>query len=262
MGDLVSESAQQHYINTCEKLRTGDGYDGKLTRQNKLDPQSAECHCFLNDAVDYYNDLSGEESPGNNKTLPTDPAEFRRVLNDFLETSDGRKRASQIGLDRSKDDKPYFATIVCNSSVLDTWAPYVMFEPYEAAQEKFVETTNKECEVDGMKSMFQTAGMWVRNATQRTYLSDAIYGILMSLGLAFLILFLSTANIIVAVLSLINIGSIESICLTILVGLSVDYVVHLANCYMEAPFSDRQRRVTSALGEMGVTVLGGAITSL
>lgn len=79
-------------------------------------------------------------------------------------------------------------------------------------------------------------------------------------------------------------GVIESISITVLVGLSVDYVVHLANSYIEADMEDvkkrhprykdgpadaelstaeeRELRVFGALEEMGVTVFGGACTSL
>jgi protein dispatched 1 len=47
-----------------------------------------------------------------------------------------------------------------------------------------------------------------------------------------------------------ELGVIESVSATILVGLSVDYVVHLANSYTEAPFVDRKQRVVHALGEV------------
>ena len=45
-------------------------------------------------------------------------------------------------------------------------------------------------------------------------------------------------------------GAIESISITILVGLSVDYVVHLANSYIEADAADRQDRVAASFEEM------------
>jgi predicted RND superfamily exporter protein len=50
--------------------------------------------------------------------------------------------------------------------------------------------------------------------------------------------------------------------LGVLVGLSVDYVVHLALAFQEAPFASRGRRVRVALAEMGVSVLSGALTSM
>jgi protein dispatched 1 len=43
---------------------------------------------------------------------------------------------------------------------------------------------------------------------------------------------------------------------------SVDYVVHLALAYVESPAESRAERTRDALTEMGVTVLGGALTSL
>ena len=57
-------------------------------------------------------------------------------------------------------------------------------------------------------------------------------------------------------------GTIESISATILVGLSVDYVVHFANAYMESDTDTRYEALHDALIEMGGTVMGGAVTSL
>lgn len=98
--------------------------------------------------------------------------------------------------------------------------------------------------------------------------------------MALVVLWLATGNIIVALLATVNmvcvtvcilgfmyvlgweLGTIESVSATVLVGLSVDYVVHLAQAYVEADAVSREARVRSALLEMGSTVFGGAITSL
>merc|ERR1712078_238856 len=53
----------------------------------------------------------------------------------------------------------------------------------------------------------------------------------------------------------------ESICLTILAGFSVDYVVHLAHAFVQAEKKERSYKVCSALDEIGVSVLGGMLTS-
>merc|ERR1712097_147895 len=58
-----------------------------------------------------------------------------------------------------------------------------------------------------------------------------------------------------------ELGTIESICLTILAGFSVDYVVHLAHAYVHAEKKERPDKVRSALDEIGVSVLGGMLTS-
>ena len=54
----------------------------------------------------------------------------------------------------------------------------------------------------------------------------------------------------------------ESINLTLVVGLSVDYAVHLADGYVRCEYSDRTRRVKHMLGNVGVSVLAGAATTL
>merc|ERR1712022_56211 len=58
-----------------------------------------------------------------------------------------------------------------------------------------------------------------------------------------------------------ELGTIESICLTILAGFSVDYVVHLAHAFVHGDFKTRAEKVRNALDEIGVSVLGGMLTS-
>merc|ERR1711907_70110 len=58
-----------------------------------------------------------------------------------------------------------------------------------------------------------------------------------------------------------ELGTIESTCLTILAGFSVDYVVHLAHAFVHAEQKDRSDKVRSALDEIGVSVLAGMVTS-
>merc|ERR1711988_755604 len=97
--------------------------------------------------------------------------------------------------------------------------------------------------------------------------------------LAFVVVLLVTRQMVVAFASMLTIvgvlasvlgsmvalgwelGTIESICLTILAGFSVDYVVHLAHAYVNAEKTERSDRVQSALDEIGVSVLAGMVTS-
>jgi len=46
------------------------------------------------------------------------------------------------------------------------------------------------------------------------------------------------------------------------VGLSVDYVVHLAEGYSRSAKVDRLGRTRDMLGEVGISVLSGAVTTL
>lgn len=121
---------------------------------------------------------------------------------------------------------------------------------------------------------------WVFLNTQKMLVSGAIWGAVSSAIFAFVVLCISTGNPLVSFFAITNIlgivgcilgfmnmlgwelGVIESVSCTILVGLSVDYVVHLANSYMESSKASRSERVVDAFREMGITVFGGAITSL
>merc|ERR1711959_17624 len=121
--------------------------------------------------------------------------------------------------------------------------------------------------------------MWVWMHTQTVFMSSAITGMITGTLLAFVVVLLATQQILVAFASMFTIvgilasvlgamvalgwelGTIESICLTILAGFSVDYVVHLAHSFVQAEKKERLDKVRSALDEIGVSVLGGMLTS-
>lgn len=59
-----------------------------------------------------------------------------------------------------------------------------------------------------------------------------------------------------------TLGIIESIAMVVLIGFSVDYVVHLANHYVESVHENRYERMQGALGGIGISIVSGAITTL
>ena len=96
---------------------------------------------------------------------------------------------------------------------------------------------------------------------------------------AFIILLAATGNIIQAFLSLLCVGIVivsvlaimqfqgweigvsESIAMVILIGFSVDYVVHLSADYMHSAHASRNDKMQQAYKEMGVSILSGSITT-
>ena len=56
-------------------------------------------------------------------------------------------------------------------------------------------------------------------------------------------------------------GLVESICVIVLVGISVDYVSHFAHMYMISSHENKKERTDYAYQQMGQTILGGALTS-
>ena len=182
-----------------------------------------------------------------------------------------------------KDNKVQGFVIEANSTMIYYDSAYLTVqEKYRAWDQWAVRWQKKTPE--SIKAWFHSCGgnvpAWVFMHTQEVLIENAFIGVLVSLFIAFVILTISTLNACIALLAIIDIacvvavilgfvyvigwelGQIESIAATVLVGLAVDYVVHVANAYMEAKKKDRESRVKNALTEMGGTVLGGAVTSL
>jgi predicted RND superfamily exporter protein len=58
-----------------------------------------------------------------------------------------------------------------------------------------------------------------------------------------------------------QLGVSESICVVILIGFSVDYVIHLSSDYMHSPYVSRHDKMQQSYTEMGVSILSGSITT-
>lgn len=59
-----------------------------------------------------------------------------------------------------------------------------------------------------------------------------------------------------------QLGVSESIAMVIIIGFSVDYVVHLATHYVHSTELTRFDRSTDSVAAMGVSIFSGAITTL
>ena len=59
-----------------------------------------------------------------------------------------------------------------------------------------------------------------------------------------------------------GIGAIECVCLTIIIGLSIDYCLHLGHSYTHAYASDRYKRTRNAVADVGSSVFGASMTTV
>lgn len=57
-------------------------------------------------------------------------------------------------------------------------------------------------------------------------------------------------------------GVSESICIVIIIGLSVDYSVHLATEYNHSVHRHRKHKMRHSYKNMGISILSGTITTL
>jgi predicted RND superfamily exporter protein len=115
---------------------------------------------------------------------------------------------------------------------------------------------------------------------QKELVDTATQGIAVGISLAFLVITMATMNVITGFLATLNIcvvtvsvvgmipmvgwklGMLESLNLSLVVGLAVDYVVHLAEGYHSCPSADRLARTHYMLDHMGVSILSGALTTM
>ena len=96
------------------------------------------------------------------------------------------------------------------------------------------------------------------------------FGMLMFSTMNVLISLYSTLAIIGIVASVVSImvfagwelGTAESVAVVVLIGFSVDYVVHLGNHYVESVYPDRRRRMDESMVHIGVSIISGAITTM
>ena len=56
-------------------------------------------------------------------------------------------------------------------------------------------------------------------------------------------------------------GLIESICVIVFIGISVDYVSHFSHMFQHSNSKNRKEKTEYAFNQMGPTILGGALTS-
>merc|ERR1712048_514580 len=135
-----------------------------------------------------------------------------------------------------------------------------------------------------MQGAWQTCPLWGWMVTQREILTAVFQSIGACLALAWLILCVATTNWIMASIALMCIlvilflcggvlaisgyalGIFEAIGLITVVGLAVDYSVHVCHSYNECRFikgapATRFQKTQHALTEMGVSVVSGAATT-
>jgi len=115
---------------------------------------------------------------------------------------------------------------------------------------------------------------------QDALLTECVNGIMLALILAYIILNIATGNYIIATVSITvitivvtmimgftvmlgwKLGILESIIYVMVVGMAVDYVVHLAESYLDSKYEDRHSRARDMLEIRGFSVLSGAISTL
>jgi hypothetical protein len=257
---------QDFFLDTCQELRKQTQYVREL-------------YCFLEDFYVF-----------TNGTVPP-PNEMLDNLQNFTEQFPFPKQTS-VSFDSDLEQFDYTSTVrfdeitgqlryvaMVANLTLPPRDPVQTARPYLDFMNDFIDERNAVAPT-GMTNGLQTSPRWPRLITEDVLLSTAISGVILSLCLAFIIILFSTYNWILTILAMIGVigtvvsfmafmvgagwqlGIIESVSITILVGLSVDYVVHIANSCNESKLTGRFERGRQGLTDMGISVFSASITTI
>ena len=152
-----------------------------------------------------------------------------------------------------------------------------IYEGWETLLADFKENKAPE----GLKNVYQVASFyWAWMESERAFFVNAIGGMVISICFACVVILLATRNWIITLYAIHCVGFIcasemalqhlvgmemgvaESIGTIMVIGFSVDYVVHLAAHYVHSAAITRFPRTTESLGEMGISIFSGAMTTI
>ncbi|XP_071961979.1 protein dispatched homolog 1-like [Antedon mediterranea] len=179
----------------------------------------------------------------------------------------------------------YAAITVETTLVFGTVGP-TLVNPIAERWEEFMKTEMAKMP-SGVNRGFQCtpppdgdSGMWHWMKVQDELANSAVRGIMIGLLVALCVLVTTTVNLVIGTLATIiislitvsvvgviplagwQLGPLESLNLSLVVGLAVDYVVHLAEAYHVSDKRDRRGRTREMLRRVGISVISGATTTL
>jgi len=164
--------------------------------------------------------------------------------------------------------------------VYNTWVDWA------AAQRELAKSASYQLASGQTNAMFDTMFATDKIGTfhyfhlQKFMTSECISGIILSLLIAFVILCFATHNLYMSIFSVTTIaiivcsvvafavwqgwklGVVEAIIFVMVVGMSVDYVIHLSDAYVECKATKRGPRTQEMLTKMGVSIVSGALSTI
>lgn len=287
-------AAQQHIYNVCEEVRKMEapGLADFLSRDEESPDNAGKVGCPV---VDWKNFLLA-----NGKTWPLPLAEVRDTFPMFLESSSKDKFGRNVSMKERWSTSVSWDPIarevkmvvmeVSSQLMQRASHPSARLKTHYQRFEDWVAILNA---ADGRlpapataNKAFQTSDgdfngpNWIWMNTQDVFRRSAVMGAVIGTALAFVVILFATQQIIIAFASFVTIasilatvlammkmagyelGSTASICITILAGFAVDYVVHLAHAFNHSKSLTRTEKFQDAFDDIGVSVLSGMVTSV
>lgn len=271
--DLGDPAAQAALLAACATMRTFE-CNAPGCRSGK-EPNTLilnnDVTCFMEDYQSWYQTTSG------NTDLPTGQ-EFFDSLKTFRDS-----RVDYEGAIGFIDGELKYVSVSYTSSLL-LLQPHSVTKPVYEESERMMDELAAAAP-DTLGRAFQTTFWWTWMRTEAGLVEGMFIGFSVSFPVAFLVLCYATDNLLLALYAIISIGCIvasvlgmakayfgwalgigESVSAVIVIGFSVDYVVHLGHVYADTfhlhKLATREHAVRNSLTVMGVTVLAGAATTM
>ena len=218
--------------------------------------------------------------------FPATPvADALASLRDYLlldEHSSRRRYWGLTGVNTSELELRYATTTVNSRIVRDGYQAQAELQGEQAKFDALMsgsEINGRVADGEALPAAVQACLKWVVVSTQSVYVSSALSGCVIGCALACAVLIAVSRNLILTALATFTIaavlvsvlttmvaigwdlGTVESVCITILAGFAVDYVVHLSYAYMESESAHRAVRVYDTIQHMSRSVIAGFLTS-
>ena len=288
--DASSEAAQSHLLRVCEDVKMAkceaDGCTGGTLVRNGA---NGKVVCPMEMFARHVERRGG--------TFPVPQAEFLDTLYAFVTSKSDETNRSDGSFEGNlrkyfgfEDPNPdgstprlFYHRITVESTLTFPTTARISRPVYDE-WEAFVGSVNARAP-PGVSGAIQTGyftWMWMR--TQEELVESTLQGLVICFVVAFTVLVVSTMDLRVGLVATVTIVGVvtsvmgvgvrlvmgwdlgigESIAAVILIGLSVDYCVHLANAFVEAPehLKTRKERVQHALMTMGVSVTASGVTTI
>ncbi|CAE7708242.1 disp1 [Symbiodinium pilosum] len=283
--DLTSSEAQTALLDICGKVQNitcdlqgcdNSGYDKKTFLMQTTERTDA---CFLKDFQTW---LNGPLPTGTNFT--TQLKTFRDTANVGDYYGDVLRKEVNFKEDIGFINGELKYVAIKFRSVMKKRLPFSIGTEVRDMLREW--TNGQRGQLPGsLQSMkFHGNGEFQRYDMGEELINGLFSGIAIAMPISFLVLLSSTQNVVVAIYAVLTVGSIvlcvlgfcksamdwdlgigEAIAGVIVIGYSVDYVVHLAHMYCEAKHfghQTRDERAKFAIRNMGSTIFAGALTTM
>lgn len=278
--NVASPAAQKWLLTFCADLRR--------TRMYQLLPGAQITNCFIESFKKFMEQDCEGIKPGErnepccrSNTFPYSEADFRhcmKLYQPLLSNTPSMYLSSlDAGLRYSKETGQIVALIV----------EFYSKQPFSfnhSSMHEFYTSMNQWVSEQMLKAPEEIRGGWFISHLdfydlQQTLAKDTPIAIGVSIAVATIVAFFTTLNLLISVFAIISItctifvtvgtlvllgwqlNILESVVITIAVGLSMDFTLHYGMAYRLSPDLDREMRVCCSLARMGSPVAMAALTS-